>query len=456
MKMNRRKFVASAAAVAGAPALHTGKGGPLGANDRVTCAFVGTGGMGRSNMRDFLRSGQVRAAAVCDVWDHNRDLTLQMTADQEGGKAAGYKDFRQVLDLKEVDVVVVSTPDHWHALPTVMACDAGKDVYVEKPLSLTIYEGRKMVEAARRNGRIVQMGTQQRSGEHFQEAVKLVQEGAVGKVSRVNTWNYGNESPAGMGRPRDTEPPPGLDWDLWLGPAPKAPFNGNRFIHTFRWFWDYSGGMLTDWGTHHLDIVQWAMQVDAPLAATAVGGNFCIDDNRETPDTLEVLYEYPGFIASFSHRVGNARGPAGRGYGIEFFGTDGTLYLNRGGFEIRPETAGTAVAQRPAYRRILDQKTPDRRRREWSSNEGRAGFRAAPGSEQHFSHVLNFLDCVRSRKKPISDVEIGHRSTSTPHLGNIALRLGRRIRWDGAKERVLGDDEANGLLHREYRKPWAL
>ena len=346
MKMNRRKFVVSAAAVAGAPALQTGNGGPLGANDRVICAFVGTGGMGRSNMRDFLRSGQVRAAAVCDVWDHNRDLTLQMTAEQEGGKASGYKDFRRVLDLKEVDVVVVSTPDHWHALPTVMACDAGKDVYVEKPLSLTIHEGRKMVEAARRNERIVQMGTQQRSGEHFQEAVKLVREGAIGKVSRVHTWNFGNESPAGMGRPQDTEPPPGLDWDFWLGPAPKAPFNGNRFIHTFRWFWDYSGGMLTDWGTHHLDIVQWAMQVDAPLAATAVGGNFCIDDNRETPDTLEVLYEYPGFIASFSHRVGNARGPAGRGYGIEFFGTDGTLYLNRGGFEIRPETGGNS--SRPA------------------------------------------------------------------------------------------------------------
>ena len=456
MKMNRRKFVVSAATVAGAPALHTGKGGPLGANDRVICGFVGTGGMGRSNMRDFLRSGQVRAAAVCDVWDHNRDLTLQMTADQEGGPADGYKDFRQVLDLKEVDVVVVSTPDHWHALPTVMACDAGKDVYVEKPLSLTIYEGRKMVEAARRNGRIVQMGTQQRSGAHFQEAVKLVREGAIGKVSRVNTWNYGNESPAGMGRPRDTEPPPGLDWDLWLGPAPEAPFNGNRFIHTFRWFWDYSGGMLTDWGTHHLDIVQWAMQVDTPLAATAVGGNFCIDDNRETPDTLEVLYEYPGFIASFSHRVGNAHGPDGRGYGIEFFGTDGTMYLNRGGFEIRPETGGTPVAPRPGYQRILDQKTPDRRRREWSSGEGRSKFVTAPGSDQHFVHVLNFLDCVRSRKKPNSEVEIGHRSTSTPHLGNIALRLGRRIRWDGVKERVLGDDEANGLLQREYRKPWVL
>ena len=458
MKLTRRNFVvsAAAAAAAGAPALQTSKGGPLGANDRVICASIGTGGMGRSNLRDFLRSEQVRVAAVCDVWDHNRDLSLQMTDDQEGGRAAGYKDFRQVLDLKEVDVVVVSTPDHWHALPTVMACDAGKDVYVEKPLSLTIHEGRKMVEAARRNGRIVQMGTQQRSGVHFQEAVKLVQDGAIGKVSRVNTWNFGNETPAGMGRPQDTAPPPGLDWDFWLGPAPKAPFNGNRFIHTFRWFWDYSGGMLTDWGTHHLDIVQWAMQVDAPVAVSAVGGNFCIDDNRETPDTLEVLYEYPGFIASFSHRVGNAHGPAGRGYGIEFFGTDGTLYLNRGGFEIRPETGGTPVAPRPRYLRMLDQKTPDRRRREWSSAKGRSRFLTAPGSDQHFTHVLNFLDCVRSRKKPNSDVEIGHRSTSTPHLGNIALRLGRRIRWDAEKERVLGDEEANGFVRREYRKPWVL
>ena len=337
-----------------------------------------------------------------------------------------------------------------------MACDAGKDVYVEKPLSLTIYEGRKMVEAARRNGRIVQMGTQQRSGVHFQKAVKLVQDGAIGKVSRVKTWNFGNESPAGMGRPRDTEPPPGLDWDFWLGPAPKAPFNGNRFIHTFRWFWDYSGGMITDWGTiiwtSSSGPCRWTPRWPRPLS----GATSALTTTGRPRTRWRFLYEYPGFIASFSHRVGNAHGPAGRGYGIEFFGTDGTLYLNRGGFEIRPETGGTPVAPRPRYLRILDQKTPDRRRREWSSGEGRSKFRTAPGSDQHFVHVLNSWIACGVERSPTRT----WRSATVPHLdshlGNIALRLGRRIRWDAKKERVLGDEEANGLVRREYRKPWVL
>lgn len=459
MKLTRRRFVLSASAgIAGAPAIQTSRGGPLGANDRVICASIGSGGMGRSNLKDFLRSKEVRVAAICDVWDHNRELAIEMTTEQTGGKAFGYSDFRRVLDLKEVDAIIVATPDHWHALPTVMACEAGKDVYVEKPLALTISEGRKMVEAARHNGRIVQMGTQQRSGRHFQEAVQLVRDGVIGKVSRVNTWNFENHTPAGMGRPRDTDPPLGLDWDFYLGPAPRVPFNPNRFIHDFRWFWDYSGGKLTDWGTHHLDIVQWAMNVKAPLAASAVGGNFCLDDNRETPDTLEVLYEYPGFMASFSHRDGNSHGPAERRYGIEFFGSDGTLFLDRSGYELHPETNVTREPIRPRYLSALEEK-PQRRRQPKSrrnSGLGRTAFRAGSGSEQHYPHVLNFLDCVRSRQKPISDVEIGHSSTTTPHLGNIALRLGRQIRWDSQQEKVIDDAEANSLLQHKYRSPWKL
>ncbi len=458
MKFNRRNFMVSTASGLAAPALSIGKGGALGANDRVVCAFVGVGGMGRGNMRDFMRMDDVTVAAVCDVWKHNRDEAVAKTEEQESGKAEAYDDFRRVLELKHVDVVVVATPDHWHALPTVGACEAGKDVYVEKPLSLTIYEGRKMVEAARNNQRVVQMGTQQRSGKHYQEAVRLIQEGGIGKISRVTCWNHTNESPLGIGNPSDSEPPEGLDWDRYLGPAPKVPFNPNRFIHTFRWFWDYSGGMLTDWGTHHLDIVQWAMNVQAPLSAFAGGSKFHIQDNRETPDTLEVLYEYPGFLVSFSNRFLNSSSRPGWDYGIEFFGTDGTLSLNRSGYRVVPETRIEDEEPMPRHLKAIErsQRTTEPWELEREPGIGRTQFRQGQRSDQHYSHVRNFLDCVKSREKPASDVETGHRSTSVAHLGNISLHTGRKIHWDADEEKIVEDAEANALLRREYRAPWKL
>ena len=458
MRFNRRNFVVSTATGLAAPALSIGGKGPVGANDRIVCAFVGTGGMGRSNMRDFMRMEDVSVDAVCDVWQHNRDQAVERTEEQDRGKADAYNDFREVLDLKDVDVVVVSTPDHWHALPTVMACDAGKDVYVEKPLSTTIYEGRKMVEATRRNRRVVQMGTQQRSGKHYKEAVQLIHEGAIGKISRVTCWNCGNNSPLGVGNPPDSDPPEGLDWDRYLGPAPMVPFNPNRFIHHFRWFWDYSGGMLTDWGTHHLDIIQWAMDVRAPLSAFAVGSKYYIQDNRETPDTLEVLWEYPGFLVSFSHRTLNGFSRPGWNYGIEFFGTDGTLSLNRSGYTLQPEV--DIQDEEPQWTYLREIERSEGPRKPWEdirdSASGRTEFREGKRSDQHFSHVRNFLDCVKSREKPVSDVETGHLSTSVAHLGNISLHVGRKIRWNADEEQIIDDTEANALLRRQYRAPWKL
>jgi predicted dehydrogenase len=229
-------------------------------SDRISIALVGCGGMGKSDLRNFMRMSEVRRGRLRRV-EHNR----------HGGQIAGanvqqLSDFRRVMDMKDVDVVIVATPDHWHAIATIAALDAGKDVYVEKPLAHNIHEGRKMVEAARRNKRVVQMGTQQRSGDHFKEAVQLVRDGKIGKVGRVHSWNHGNASPAGIGNPRDSAPPNGLDWDMYLGPAPKVPFNPNRFTWNFRWYWDYAGGMMTDWGVHLIDIVQWAMDVQAPTA----------------------------------------------------------------------------------------------------------------------------------------------------------------------------------------------
>jgi predicted dehydrogenase len=319
-----------------------------------------------------------------------------------------------------------------------MACQAGKDVYVEKPVSVTVDEGRRMVQAARQYSRVVQVGTQQRSGDHYQKAAEIIRGGQLGKITFVRTWNFGNQAPGGIGNPPDTNPPDGLDWDMWLGPAPMRPFNQNRFgVHpdrwsSFRWFWDYAGGMMTDWGVHHLDIVQMAMGVDAPVAITAMGGKLALNDNRETPDTLMVTYEYlseknGAFVCAYENRECNAQGWNGHGYGILFHGADATLYINREYFEITPEKGKSVEVQRV-------------------KNENKQGD----------AHVRNFLDCVKSRQKPISDIEIGHRSTTTCLLGNVALRSGRRIVWNAKRERIEGDNAAPRYLSREYRRPWKL
>ncbi|MCG3161092.1 MAG: Inositol 2-dehydrogenase/D-chiro-inositol 3-dehydrogenase [Acidobacteria bacterium] len=402
----------------------------LGANDRIRVGVIGPGRQGRGVMKTFMKNPDVQVVAVCDVYASNLDFAIK-DAKLEGAQT--YKDFRQILDRKDVDAVIVASPDHWHALQTVMACQAGKDVYVEKPISTTVDEGRKMVQAARKYNRVVQVGTQQRSGDHYQKAAEIIRSGQIGKVTFIRTWNFGNQLPDGIGAPPDTNPPDGLDWDMWLGPAPMRPFNQNRFgVHpdrwsSFRWFWDYAGGMMTDWGVHHLDIVQMVMQVDAPTAITAMGGKYALKDNRETPDTLMVTYEYPGFVCTYEDRECNGHLLNGEGYGILFHGADATLYINRQYFDITPEKGRKIEAQR---------------------------VKAA--NKQGDAHIRNFLDCVKSRQTPISDIEIGHRSTSTCLLGNVALRSGHRIAWDAKAEKIAGDNAASKYLSREYRKPWKL
>ncbi len=403
----------------------------LGANDRIRVGVIGPGRQGRGVMKAFQKNQDVQIAAICDVYAPQVELAIKE------GKLEGvqtHKDFRGILDDQNIDAVIVASPDHWHALQTVMACQAGKDVYVEKPISVTIDEGRKMVQAARKYNRVVQVGTQQRSGDHYQKAAEIVRGGQIGKVTFVRTWNFGNQMPEGIGNPADGAPPDGLDWEMWLGPAPMRPFNQSRFgVHpdrwsSFRWFWDYAGGMMTDWGVHHLDIVQMVMQADAPTAITAMGGKYALKDNRETPDTLMVTYEYPGFVCTYENRECNAQGWNGQGYGILFHAADATLFVNREYFEIRPE-------------------------------RGRRGYeppRVENMNKQGEVHIRNFLDCVKSRQMPVSDIEVGHRSTSTCLLGNIALRSGRRIAWDAKAEKIANDAAATRYLSREYRKPWKL
>ncbi len=437
-KISRRDFHKST--VLGAASLAMSAGpmvrNVVGANDRISIGLIGAGGMGQGDLRDMLRTGQVDCLAVADPYVPNRDTAIMLT----NGAAKGYNDFRELLDRKDIDAVIIATPDHWHAIPMIMACQAGKDVYVEKPLSHTLVEGRHMVQAAEKYNRVVQVGTQQRSGAHFQKVVEMVHSGAIGKVTLAETWIHGNQYPEGLNCPPDTQAPPWFDYNLWLGPAPERPYNRIRTLNTFRWFWDYSGGILTDWGTHLLDIVNWAMGVEAPRTISAMGGKYVLDDCRETPDTLDVTYEYPAspvsgkdFLVRFSNRVANSRGPDGHDYGMQFYGTDGTLFVARDGYTLWPE-ATRVGPDRIANHNVIH----------------------GEGSSQHYPHVVNFLDCVRSRQKPHSDVATMHRSTSVGLLGDISYKLGRKLTWDSESEQFPDDAEANKFLTKEYRKPWGL
>jgi predicted dehydrogenase len=453
--MKRREFLKRAAVTAAATGPFLGN--VRGANDRVVVGQIGCGARGYYELTICQRNPNVRVAAVCDVYKPLVDGAVRLTE----GQAEGYGDFRRILDRKDIDAVFVSTPDHWHAIPTILACQAGKDVYCEKPLTHTIEEGRRMVEAARKYKRVVQTGCQQRSAPHFAKTVELIRGGYIGKVALVEAWNVGNESPEGIGKPPDSPPPEGLDWDLYLGPAPKTPYNRNRFIWNYRWFWDYSGGMMTDWGAHHMDIVHWAMGVDAPLSAMAAGGIFCLQDNRETPDTLTTVFEYPGFQARYTNRMTSAF-PLVRGYGMLFYGDRGALFVDRGNYEVYPDMR--AEGARGDVDRIQEllrsgqpaagPSPPRPQPKPLCEAIKETGFRLDPPVQE--AHVQNFIDCVRSRRRPVADVEIGHRVVTACHLGVIAYRTGRKIRWDAKQERIVGDPEAQRMTSKQYRAPWVL
>src|SRR6266700_1170273 len=291
--MKRRQFIkrmVQAGAVVSASALSADR--VAGANERVRVGLIGCGGRGMLVARLMREVPDVEFAAVCDL----NPPHLARAKEWAGASAKDYKDFRRLLEQKDVDAVLIATPDHWHAIPTVLACQAGKDVYVEKPLAYSIKEGRAMVDAARRSNRIVQAGTQHRSAPHFREVARIIQSGELGHVHFVRVWNYLNMSPDGIGRAPDSSPPDGLDWDFYLGPAPAVPFNKNRFLVTYRWFWDYAGGMATDYGTHRFDSVLQVMGADAPASATASGGRYALKDGAETPDVLQITYEFPGYV----------------------------------------------------------------------------------------------------------------------------------------------------------------
>jgi len=439
----RRNFFKSAGAAALTTNIFTRN--IRGANDKINAAFIGMGKMGRSNLHYAMRQENLVPVAVCDVFQRNLDWAVRDSNKQ----AKPYRDFREVLADKSIDVVCISTPDHWHAYMTVEACKAGKDVYVEKPVCCVVDEGVKMVQAARKYNRVVQAGTMQRSAKHFQQAVEIVRNGDLGDITFVRTWNYGNGDREGYGNPPDGDPPAGLDWDMWLGPAPKRAFNDNRFgvdpkdryFSLFRYFWDYAGGWMTDWAIHWLDIVQMAFKEEVPTEISAIGGKLYVKDNTETPDTMEVTYMYPsGFVATYERRSGNGQSMFDKGGGILFCGSKGTMFLDRSGYKIVPETMtrppenGSGQPVREPLMAAAEMQSTD---------SGNA------------SHWANFLDCVRTRRKPISDIEACQRSTTTCLLGNVAWRSKMKLDWD-AQKWTTAQSEPRKYLTREYRKPWKL
>ena len=399
----------------------------FGANSKVRVGLIGCGGMGIGDLATFLANSEIDCPIVCDIDDARIAKAVELVEGQRNHKPDTVKDFRRVIDRDDVDIVLVVTPDHWHALPTVYACQAGKDVYCEKPLGKTIGEGRAMLEAMKRHERIVQMGTQWRSGAHYGEAVDFVHSGKLGPIRQVRCWAY-LDWVGGIGKPPDAAPPAGVDYDMWLGPSPERPFNPNRFHFNFRWFWDYAGGLMTDWGVHLINIALWGMGYEPPKSVYSCGGKRVVDDNTETPDTQMTVYNFPSYTLIWEHQMVGGVGIGGRPHGVAFSGLEGTLIVDEQGWEVIPE---------PKRKTLEPQK-------------------GGPGPDARPAHVRNFLDCVISREQPVENLEVGHFVSTVAHLGNLALRTESQIDWDAKNERVHNNKKADRLVDPHYRKPWKL
>jgi predicted dehydrogenase len=426
----RRQFLqqagrsaAAAGAITGLPLFVSSrafaKGDRPAPSDRIGVGFIGVGNRAGGNLRGIQQFPFAEVVAVCEV-DSSRLAKAKKNVEKRSHRpCATYNDYRKLLESKDVDAVVITTPDHWHALTTIHACQAGKDVYCEKPLTLTIAEGKAMIAAARANKRIVQTGSQQRSEGDFRRACELVRSGKIGKVHTVRAGiskvNFKGPAIA------DSAPPAELDYNFWLGPAPMRPYNAKHVHYMFRFFWDYAGGQMTNWGAHHLDIAQWGLGMDesGPISAEARDTRFNPDHWFETPEWCEVTYKYADGTTLICGQ--------GQPGGTMFEGDKGKIHVNRKGMVTHPAELATEPI---------------------GSNDVRL--------YESTDHHGNFLDCIKTRKLPICDVAIGHRSATVCHLGNLAIRTGRKLTWDPVKEEIVGDKETSAMLSRPYRDPWAL
>lgn len=423
--IRRREFLARSSGLAAAGALGwlpeaRGMARRVSANDRIAVGFIGVGSLGGNHhLPDTLKRSEFEVRAVCDVDRNHVDRALDRIDKVEAsrGRASGYRDYRELLDRKDLDAVFVVTPDHWHALAAIDSCRAGMDVYCEKPLSLTVEEGRAMVDAARRYGRVFQVGSQQRSSHQFWWACDLVRNGRIGKLQKIQA-SIGN-GPTCAFEPNGA-PPAHLDWNAWLGPAPWTEYTEKRCHYTFRWFYDYSGGKMTDWGAHHLDIAQWGLGTSHSGPLSVEGSGILPSAGLyETAVKFDVYYRYPEDVVLHCTSDGEN--------GVTFTGSKGSIFVSR-----------SRIAADPAE--ILETE-PDT---------------GPVRLERSTDHKRNWIDCMASRERPICDVEVGHRSATVCHLGNIAIRLGRRLSWNPREERFVGDEEANRLLGKPMRAPHSL
>lgn len=438
----RRNFLRKTSLIAGGAVLGASTGSlafpyttrKIAPGDQLNIGTIGIKGMGWSNTRSALKIPGVNLVAVCDIdqgviADRMKDLEEMKPG--ASGRVKKYGDYRQLLDDKDVDVVIVGTPDHWHALQMIHACEAGKDVYVEKPVGNSIEECRRMVAAQKRYGKAVQAGQWQRSQQHFRDAVDFVQSGQLGNIRTVKVWCYQGWMKPGPVVP-DSAPPQGVDYKQWLGPAPVRPFNSSRFHFNFRWFWDYAGGLMTDWGVHLIDYALLGMKADLPKSIVGLGGRFAYPDlYEETPDTLTTLYEFDKFNMVWDSAMGIDNGSYGRDHGIAYIGNNGTLVLDRSGWEVIEEKRGANKVSKPLTER--------------SDN----------GLDKHWE---NFVDVVKTRRfeKLNCPIEAGAHVATVAQMGNISYLTGQKLVWDRNKGRFTDETANKKYLEKPYHNGYKL
>jgi predicted dehydrogenase len=427
---NRRTFLKqTAAATAASSLLITHALANQNANDKLVVGLIGCGGRGTGVAGRFQAVPNVELAYVCDVDEKRRSAAAEKLKVNANRAVA---DLRKVLDDKTVDAVIIATPDHWHAPAAILACEAGKHVYVEKPISHNIREGRLLVEAAQRTRRLVQHGTQVRSTSMIAEGVKLLREGIIGTVLVAKAWNI--QKRRGIGHQKPGSPPQGLDFDAWVGPAPLVPYQENRCHDGWHWWYDFGTGDMGNDGIHDIDYTRWGLEVNThPTKIVALGGKFFFDDDQQFPDTQQVTFEYPGEgavgqrrLLIYEQRLWSTNYPHNADSGAEFYGTKGEMFMSRRG---KIEVRGDRNVQ-------ID-------------------VAIKPQSQDDAAHVRNFCDALRGSAKLTADALTGHLTATLCHLGNIATRVGRALTFDPQAERIIGDEEANALVRRQYRDHWA-
>lgn len=429
MSVSRRGFLAATAATGAtgaawaAPAVHGAD-----KNKKYRTALVGSGWWGMNIFRTGIKAGNAVPVAICDVDRNQLDPAAAEVRQLTDTTPKKYQDFRELIHQQKPEIVIVGTPDHWHPLVTIAACKAGAHVYVEKPISHTIGEGIAMVRAARDNNRTVQVGTHRRASPHNVSAMEFLRSGKLGKIGMVRAFvHYGG----GAGSPTpDSDPPDGLDWDFWCGPGPLRPFNKRIHPKGFRGFLDYANGQLGDWGIHWMDQILWWTEEKHPKRVGSVGARHVQRDNTDAPDTQVVNFEFESFTATWEHRRYAANNAEKHNIGCYFYGTAGTLHLGwRDGWTFYPVGGGQPTVHVEPKLHLPDhQNIPEL----WD----------------------DFIQCIQTGKRPICDIQIGHRSTTMSLLGMLSMKLGRSVKWDGEKQVIVGDEEANGLLKRKYRDPW--